>query len=105
MLFFLYPTRRYGDLRTWSRWEKALFVADVPNLDDTLYLHLTTRRVCIHKQVASIFSTPEKPFENLQSNLTATEWAAFLAYYFKVISLRLIGEFLYQAIREKRPGL
>mmetsp|Transcript_12718 Transcript_12718/g.29561 ORF Transcript_12718/g.29561 Transcript_12718/m.29561 type:complete len:377 (+) Transcript_12718:402-1532(+) len=99
---------RTSAYRTWSRWEKVLFLAKVPDLDETLYTDPVTGQVKIVKELEEITSTPDKPFANLTRDSTIVgniEWDVFLNYYLKVLSFRMMAQMLWRALEERKFAL
>lgn len=84
---------RYAPYRTWSRWRKLLYLAPVPDLDETLTLDNGVLQV--KQEVGNITSTEAKPFENLDQDYIEgkKELLIFCYYFWKVITFQYLIHF------------
>jgi hypothetical protein len=76
---------RMTDYRTWSRWEKVLFLSPVPDLDDIF--HTDAKGVCrVKQELKDHQSSNDLKHSGEQSH--QKDWVRFLRYYIDVLVFR-----------------
>ena len=71
--------------RTWSRWEKVLFLSPVPDLDDIF--EVDVKGICRVKQEVRE-NTSSRDLGNYDQQSDEKEWILFLRYYLDVLIFR-----------------